>query len=64
MSGIAKFYKPQDLIGKNVVVILNLKPVELRGIVSEGMILSAATDDDTSLVTISAEGIPDGVEVR
>lgn len=64
VSGIAKFYKPEDLIGKNLVVVLNLKPVKLRGVVSEGMILSAATEDDTSLVTISAEGIIDGVEVR
>lgn len=64
VSGIAKFYKPEDLIGKNLVVVLNLKPVKLRGVVSEGVILSAATEDDTSLVTISAEGIVDGVEVR
>lgn len=64
VSGIAKFYKPEDLIGKKLVVVLNLKPVKLRGVVSEGMILSAATEDDTSLVTISAEGIIDGVEVR
>lgn len=64
VSGIAKFYKPEDLIGKKLVVVLNLKPVKLRGVVSEGMILSAATKDDTSLVTISAEGIIDGVEVR
>lgn len=64
VSAIAKFYKPEDLIGKKLVVVLNLKPVKLRGVVSEGMILSAATEDDTSLVTISAEGIIDGVEVR
>ena len=64
VSGIAKFYKPEDLIGKKLVVVLNLKPVKLRGVVSEGMILSAATEDDTSLVTISADGIIDGVEVR
>lgn len=64
VSGIAKFYKPEDLIGKKLVIVLNLKPVKLRGVVSEGMILSAATEDDTSLVTISAEGIIDGVEVR
>ena len=64
VSGIAKFYKPEDLIGKKLVVVLNLKPVKLRGVVSEGMILSAATEDDTSLVAISAKGIIDGVEVR
>ena len=40
VSGIAKYYKPEDLIGKNVIIIANLKPRMLRGIKSEGMILS------------------------
>lgn len=63
VSGIAKFYDPQDLVGRNVVVVTNLKPVKLRGIESQGMILSAATEDDSKLVLLSAEGIEDGVEV-
>nr|WP_312031156.1 methionine--tRNA ligase [Hujiaoplasma nucleasis] len=45
VSGIAKFYKAEDLIGKMVMVVANLKPVKLRGILSEGMILSAETGD-------------------
>lgn len=45
VSGIAKFYKAEDLIGKKVMVVANLKPVKLRGILSEGMILSAETGD-------------------
>jgi len=40
VSGIAKYYQPEDLVGKNVAVVINLKPVKLRGILSEGMILS------------------------
>lgn len=64
VSGIAKFYDPKDLVGKNVVIVANLKPVMLRGIESQGMILSAATDDDSKLVVIEAQGIQDGVEVR
>ncbi|HQN74943.1 MAG TPA: methionine--tRNA ligase subunit beta, partial [Bacillota bacterium] len=40
VSGIAQDYKPEDLVGKNVLVICNLKPVKLRGILSEGMILA------------------------
>ena len=64
VSGIAKFYDPKDLIGRNVVIVANLKPVNLRGVESQGMILSAATDDDSKLVVIQAEGIEDGVEVR
>ena len=64
VSGIAKFYNPNDLVGRNVVIVANLKPVNLRGVESQGMILSAATDDDSKLVVIQAEGIEDGVEVR
>lgn len=64
VSGIAKFYDPAELIGRNVVVVTNLKPVKLRGIESQGMILSAATEDDSKLVLISAQDIEDGVEVR
>ncbi|MDY0139391.1 MAG: methionine--tRNA ligase [Candidatus Izemoplasmatales bacterium] len=40
VSGIAKYYKPDDLVNKNVLVVCNLKPVKLRGILSEGMILA------------------------
>ncbi len=63
VSGIAKFYDPKDLVGRNVVIVANLKPVMLRGVESQGMILSAATDDDSELVVLQAEGIVDGVEV-
>ncbi|MFP4478488.1 MAG: methionine--tRNA ligase [Candidatus Izemoplasmatales bacterium] len=45
VSGIAKFYKPEDLKAKNVMVVANLKPVKLRGVLSEGMILSAEDKD-------------------
>ena len=42
VSGLAKFYKPEDLIGKNVCAFLNLAPRKLRGIESQGMILTAS----------------------
>lgn len=64
VSGIAKFYKPEELVGKNVVIVANLKPVKLRGIESQGMILSAAYDDDSHLVVVEVSGIDDGAEVR
>ncbi|MDY3006737.1 methionine--tRNA ligase [Anaerococcus porci] len=51
VSGIKKFYKPEYLVGKNVVVIKNLKPVKMRGILSEGMLL-AAGDEAVLLTTI------------
>lgn len=47
VSGIAKFYKPEELVGKQVCFIANLPPRKLKGIVSEGMILSAENNDGT-----------------
>lgn len=64
VSGIAKFYDEKTLIGKKVVVVANLKPVKIRGIMSEGMILSAATADDSKLEVLSVDMIPSGSEVN
>ena len=55
VSGIAKTYKPEDLIGKYVILVANLKPVKLRGIESNGMILAASDDDTLTLLTPMAE---------
>ena len=63
VSGIAKHYKPEELIGKQVVVVTNLKPVKLRGVESYGMILCATDDKDLSFVTVAKE-MPNGVSVR
>lgn len=57
VSGIAKFYKPDDLIGKNVVIVANLKPVKLRGELSQGMILAATIGEDLEVLMA---GIEDG----
>ena len=54
VSGIAKYYAPEDLIGKNVVVVANLKPVKLRGIESCGMLLCAKKDDTLELLTVDS----------
>ncbi|WP_234122652.1 methionine--tRNA ligase [Clostridium hydrogenum] len=64
VSGIAKFYKPEDLVGKNVVLVANLKPVKLRGELSEGMILCGATDDDSKLFAVNPGELPTGSTVR
>lgn len=53
VSGIAKYYKPEDLVGKNVILVANLKPVKIRGIESQGMILSASLEDDSDLEVIT-----------
>jgi methionyl-tRNA synthetase len=65
VSGIAQWYKPEDLVGKFVVLVANLKPVTLRGELSQGMILAASTDDDSKLFTVSIPGeLPTGSQVR
>ncbi len=51
VSGIAKWYQPETLIGKNVVIIANLAPRKIRGIMSQGMILSAEDGDELSVLT-------------
>ncbi|MCH3965358.1 MAG: methionine--tRNA ligase [Clostridium sp.] len=56
VSGIAKYYKPQDLVGKFVIVVANLKPIKLKGEISQGMILSAASDDESKLFTATISG--------
>ena len=64
VSGIAAYYSPEQMIGKRVVVVTNLKPVKLRGILSEGMIL-CAEGADGKLSVVSPEGeIAPGGEVR
>lgn len=64
VSGIAQYYKPEDLVGKYVVLVANLKPVTLRGELSQGMILAAATDDDSLLQVVNPGELPTGSQVR
>ena len=52
VSGIAKYYNPEELTGKYVILVANLKPVKLRGIESQGMILAASNSKDLSLITV------------
>ena len=64
VSGIAKYFTPEELVGKNVVVVANLKPAKLRGEISQGMIL-LAEDNDGKLTFISPEeDIESGLKVR
>ena len=64
VSGIAQWYQPEELPGRKVVLVANLKPAKLRGIVSEGMIL-AADDGAGNLVLVGPEqDIATGAEVR
>ncbi|MBS1314679.1 MAG: methionine--tRNA ligase subunit beta, partial [Clostridia bacterium] len=61
VSGIAKFYTPEEMVGKRVVMIANLKPAKLRGIESRGMILCAEdAEGNLSLVSPEKAGFADG----
>ena len=64
VSGIAPWYKPEDLIGKKVIVVANLKPAKLCGEESCGMILAADVDDKTVKVLFVDDSIPNGTKLR
>ena len=56
VSGIAAYYQPEELVGKKVAVVANLKPAKLCGLISEGMILSAMDDNDNlSIMTVDRD---------
>ncbi|HCZ7519357.1 TPA: methionine--tRNA ligase [Staphylococcus aureus] len=63
VSGIAKFYTPDDIIGKKVAIVTNLKPAKLMGQKSEGMILSAEKDGVLTLVSLPS-AIPNGAVIK
>ena len=63
LSGIAKFYKPEDLIGKDVLFIANLAPRKMMGIESQGMILSALNFDGSLSVTTTLSAVKPGSQV-
>lgn len=60
VSGIAESYKPEELVGKKVIVVCNLKPAELRGVKSEGMILAGKNDKEIKILTLD---LPNGTKI-
>lgn len=64
VSGIAKYYKPEELVGKQVVFIANLPPRKLRGITSQGMILSAENADGSLSVITASSPVAPGAQVK
>ncbi|MGI6703869.1 MAG: methionine--tRNA ligase [Clostridia bacterium] len=64
VSGISEFYSPEDLVGKQVVIVANLKPAKLMGIESQGMILAASTPGDEELTVVTLlERIANGSKI-
>ena len=63
VSGIAKYYKPEEMVGKKVMVVTNLKPAKLAGILSEGMILCAEDADGNLSLMVPEKEMPAGAEI-
>ena len=63
VSGIAQYYQPEQLVGRKVICITNLKPVKLRGELSQGMILAGSKDGQLSLATVD-QTLPNGAKVK
>ena len=63
VSGIAPWYRPEELVGHTVIIVANLKPAVLRGVESQGMILAADAGENDVRV-IFADGIPAGSEIH
>ena len=63
-SGIAKWYKPEDLIGKKIIVVANLKPAVLCGVESNGMILAADVTEEDAKVIFVDKDMPNGARIR
>lgn len=64
VSGIAQWYKPEDLIGKKVIVVANLKPAKLCGVESNGMICAADAPDGSAKVIFPDQTLPCGAKIR
>ncbi len=62
VSGIAKFYSPEQLVGKKVIVVTNLKPIKIRGVESFGMVLCASNDDKLEIIEV--KNLPCGSIVK
>ena len=61
VSGISQHYTPEQLIGKTVVMVVNLKPTKIRGILSQGMVLAASQGDQLKLLGVD---MPVGSQIR
>ncbi len=63
VAGIAKHYTPEQIVGKTIVVVANLKPAKIRGVASNGMLLAASEGDALRVVTVDGE-LPSGAGVK
>ena len=64
VAGIAEAYEPDQLVGRTIVIVANLKPAKLMGIESNGMILAASGDDGRPLLLSAEDGAEPGMRVK
>jgi methionyl-tRNA synthetase len=64
VAGIAEAYAPEQLIGRTIVIVANLKPAKLMGIESNGMVLAASPDGGKPILVAADDTIPAGTRVR
>ena len=64
VSGIAEYFKPEDIIGKEISVLMNLAPRKIRGVVSQGMVLMAENDEGVLSFVVPEEKFDPGSEIR
>ncbi len=64
VAGIALHYKPEELVGRRIIVVKNLKPAKLRGELSQGMLLAASTPDGKLELVSVSDNMPAGSRVK
>ena len=62
VAGVAQYYTPEEIIGKTIVIVANLKPAKIRGVESAGMLLAAKSGKKLALVTVEGD-IPSGANI-
>ena len=63
VSGIRKYYSPEEMVGKKVMVLVNLKPAKLAGVLSEGMLLCAEDENGELALMVPEKNMPSGAEI-
>ena len=58
VAGIAEFYQPEDIVGKQVIIVANLKPAKIMGVTSHGMVLAAKDGKSLTVSTVSSHVTP------
>jgi methionine--tRNA ligase beta chain len=64
VAGIGNKYQPEELVGKNIVIVANLEPRKLMGIESQGMLLAASNENEGPILLTTMEDIASGSEIR